>query len=251
MVDSRRRMTRSRSAAPLVLTTVLVILGVGCAPRHPYTEYTLEAGLNSSLESRAVDTKAYLNSVAWSESPVHLVLPCSACAQNPIVLDVYLNKASSSIDLRRIIKDGRPGHLVAKIKNNNNYPYAEFGLGASDSVFLWVGKTSARPAFATFHIDAQGVATGLRRANRGLYCPMSQNPNVPPVHEMPYPGYTCEFPETVYGYPVVTAAVAVNRLLSLATWHVASEPKAVMLANGDLWFSCSGGCCQADSWALY
>jgi hypothetical protein len=263
MVDSSDNMRRVRTVASLAAYAML-ILGLGCVPPHPPPGPggpPLVGGLNATLEANATETKAYVESLKW-KSPTRVLLPCKATdgcgASGQILLDFYLHPGSTSISIWNVVKEMGAGHIVAKIVNTSAFSYNEYGLGSKDSVFLWVGKITRTDAngeslrsFATFHINAAGAATGLRRARRGRFCSMVRDPDVPAVHELPYPGYVCNYPDVVYNHPAVAAGRAPDSFLRLTSYDGGFERNARTFADGDLWFSCSGGCCQADSWSFY
>lgn len=232
------RFVRTATAAALLLT------GGACA--KPNAAASDPGSFPGAPDDDFNATRVYYNKFGnyWTPA-VTLEIPCPGCGVTPVRFSAKLQKGYATIDLPQIA-NGAPGRIVARMEAIGNYP--DLKLTAGDVAILWLGKiNSGRNRFAIYKVS-DDADTGLRfdgvlKANKGLYCTKGYHPPPPLMHAIPGPD--CTAPVTAY--EVSSTAGDAARLIN----DTRSSFAATRYGMGDLWFSCSGGCCQADSWSFY
>jgi hypothetical protein len=137
-----------------------------------------------------------------------------------------------------------PGHIVARIENLENKPFAPYGLAPNDTAYLWVGALqSGTRRIAIVRVTAAGQAQLLATAQQAGWCPGSNaNRSSSAVHINPNP-MCADRPL----YPGAASSASRGLLASANTGHgvlIGAVTAAFSHARG-LWFSCSMGCCEA------
>lgn len=217
--------------------------GATVAPDTSVTPAT-DPGLDDVPGRNPANTRAYLARFDghWTASQ-RAKIHCDSidCAGNDSVsLEFIVHELTWKIDAPKIIAENVPGHIVAKIINHSAFLYETLGLAANDSAYLWVGKTDTAAqalqpihrsrAFAVFRIDQQGRATLVSRVYRAIRCYGPPEVTSSDVHlrrrDQCEPGRTKE----------VLYSDVLPPSFTPTPFH-----------DQGLWFSCEGGCCQANS----
>ncbi len=251
MVDKNDMMRRNRVVGRLAVCAVLLVAASGCAPYAgsggggggAYGD----PGLDDAPDLNPGGAVRYVKSLdgTWLP-PVRVPLSCTGCT-NKISIDVYLHEGSYDLDPDLIVNQGRKGQIVAMLENPTAVEYPEYGLKGYHRAYLWVGKTKAGRAFAIYEINrSSGKVTPLRLALGAVKC-TDMPYGAEPVHEV---DKDCSAGHTTVIYPR-KAAVTPRSVLQLVTNPLGSPSRNLLARSGDLWFSCSSGCCQANSWSAY
>jgi hypothetical protein len=173
--------------------------------------------------------------------------PCPGCPNNPVTLTVVPEKQAQHISWDEAFRnDKNKGAIVAKVVNDNDYPYPPLQLNAHDSAYLWVGPITndgTDRAVAYYKIDATaGTAVGPINPDRSVvYCDMPNWNNrthsaAKGQHPMANRCYRVTY-EPVPPY----AASATKAPMSLFT--NVSYTSAMFRSSGT-WISCVYGCCE-------
>lgn len=133
-----------------------------------------------------------------------------------------------------------------RIVNTEGFPYEPLGLQAHDTAYLWAGKTNRHRAFAVFRIDQRGQATGISRAYRGLTC-QGRDETSSNVHVVPK--NSCEHGRT--RRPLYFHSDIMHASVKDVATPPTSPNQLGPLHNQGVWFSCTGGCCQATTFGPY
>lgn len=265
-MSERNRKSNQYHVAGRIAAAFLVTLAIGCTKsdkqdgqadtdtsraaaavaRETSLTPATDPGLDDVPGRNPANTRAYLAGFDGHWTASHRVkIDChgTECAGNDSVdLEFIVHELTWRIDARRIIAENVPGHIVAKIINHSAFLYRPLKLAANDSAYLWVGKTDTAAqalqpirrnrAFVVFGIDQQGRATPLARAYKAIRC---------------------------YGRPETSSNVHLSlrdrcepgRTLEVL-YSDTTPPSFIDTPFHDqgLWFSCEGGCCQANTFAL-
>jgi hypothetical protein len=262
VVDSGGKISSSRVAVLLVASIVVLGVQAGC---HKKAQQALadDEGLAQSPENDPAGAKAYVQSFEdnhlWGRA-VLVKLPCQNCGTSgQIALLIYPHAHTSEIDPVAIV-NGAKGHIIGRIENQDDFDYngpGEYGLtrGEQDD-YLWIGKIKGaaqqpdKVAFAIYRIN-QGGVTRLAHAGAGIHCAYTVSPTAKPFHRVPAAGEPCpQKPTPIYSYSSDGPLHLASNVLEVVSKALPSTAKAMISSYGDLWFSCSAGCCQANSWSL-
>lgn len=274
-MTERNPKSNQYSVAGLMAAALLVTLGVGCKKTgNPADTVTVVAtdtpvaaidtptiatdpGMDDTPEHNPTNTRAYLARFNghWATNPLRMTLEChkpAECAGHDSVhIKIYTHELTWMVNAARILAQNAqnaPGHIVTKIVNSDAWEFRPLGLGANDSVYLWVGKTDTVPqplqpirrhrAFAVFRIDQQGNATGVARAYAAHMCkgppePASSAADIRSIH-------FCEHGRVKKVFYDRSGIMPDSVRSAFEPFH-----------DQGVWFACTGGCCQATTFGPY
>ena len=175
--------------------------------------------------------------------------PCSGCPEDPVTLTVVPEKHSLHINWDEAFRnDDTLGVIVAKVVNDNAFPYTPLQLNAHDSAYMWVGpinNSGNDRAVAYYKINAQtGAATGPINPDRTVtYCDMPKwkgrtHAAAKGQHPMASRCY-----KVTYEPVSKNAAPATASTTPLPLFTNVSFTSAMFRTSGT-WISCVYGCCE-------
>jgi len=253
---SKRNLKPSQRSAGLFTAVLLAALWLGCTKGDDTkgqadTSGTVvtaidslaptDGGLDDAPGNNPNRTLAYLHELNahWRTAvPDTATLECEAgSVHRPVHVLLYTHELSYKIDTKQVL-DRHPnnnarGHIAMKLVNRDTVACADIDLQPNDSLYLWAGKVNgAKRSFALFRIDAQGNATSVKRALRGIRCSRAE-PTESGAHVI-LAGH-CE-PDATGMDTLYTDAPIPNKVNLSGPLH-----------DQGLWYSCPGGCCQASN----
>jgi hypothetical protein len=173
--------------------------------------------------------------------------PCEGCPQNPAMLTVVPEKQALHINWDEAFRnDDNEGAIVAKVVNENDFPYPPLQLNAHDSAYMWVGPITASGndrAVAYYKIDAvTGHASAAINPDRSVtYCDM------PKWKGRTHSAAKGEHPMASRCYKVtyepVPSPVSSASAKPLPLFTNVSFTSAMFRSSGT-WISCVYGCCE-------
>jgi hypothetical protein len=176
--------------------------------------------------------------------------PCATCPGGTANLWVVPEKQSLHVNWDDAFRnDDTLGVIVAKVVNDNPFPYPELQLGAKDSAYLWVGPISndgIDRAIAYYKINAEtGEASAPINPDRSVvYCDMpkwkgrthaaakGEHPMATRCYEVTYN------PSPPRPAPTSTASARAMPLFTNVSYTSA------MFRSSGTWISCVYGCCE-------
>lgn len=178
--------------------------------------------------------------------------PCQGCPNDPVMLTVVPEKQAEHINWDEAFRnDENQGAIVAKVVNDNNYPYPPLTLNAHDSVYMWVGPITndgVDRAVAYYKIDAQtGTASAAIKPDRSVtYCDMPKwkgrsHSAAKGEHPMASRCYRVTYEPLPPRAAPVNVSNASNT--SMPLFANVSYTSAMFRTSGT-WISCVYGCCE-------
>lgn len=176
--------------------------------------------------------------------------PCAGCPNDPVTLTVVPEKQAQHINWDEAFRnDENRGAIVAKVVNDNDYPYTPLQLNGHDSVYMWVGPVTndgVDRAVAYYKIDAAtGKASSAINPNRTVtYCDMADwrgrtHSAAKGQHPMANRCYRVTYEPVPPG-----TTTASSKPMPLFT--NVSFTSAMFLSSGT-WISCVYGCCEVGA----
>jgi hypothetical protein len=194
-------------------------------------------------------TARYVRSLDFSvrdsifSGPLECETPADCGNSATVNIRVVPERRVIKVPIDDALRGNGNGHIVARIENLENKPFAPYGLRPNETAYLWAGALQGGARrIAIFSIDrTTGRATLLATAANAGWCPgTNDGRKIPAVHINANPMCT---ERQIYSEPARSASVArlaSNNDVVLAT----AVSRAFSHARG-LWFSCSLGCCEA------
>jgi hypothetical protein len=272
-VSERNRRFNQYCVAWRMAAAFLVTLGIGCtkaekpavisdtAVAPAAATVATDNGLDDVPGRDTARTRAYLAAFDghWATTPESVTLDCEKddCASNAktVHIDMYTHELTYRIDALQTVDKSipdtahnKPGHIVLKLVNRDAFEYKPLGLAANDTAYLWAGKTDRRRAFAVFRIDRQGRAYGVARAYRGIRC-VGEPETSSKAHVVGK--NSCEPGRKPAPAPLYFHFDMLPPNLKDTTTRPAPGIAVKPLHESGVWFSCDGGCCQANTFGLY
>ncbi len=148
--------------------------------------------------------------------------------------------AAEQRDWESAMQANRSGHVVAMVVNVDGVTFPDLGLKSGERAYAWVGQIGPNATdrgFAIYRIDASGLVTNTWfRTTDVSHCDNNEVRSKPAI-KTAHPGG---------GPPCVRLKSA-----SVSQGTFASRNTSVgltgTLLGGQLWISCSGGCCQVTA----
>jgi hypothetical protein len=236
------------SRARGILAAALALLTVsGCYWLFP--DRGAREGLEAYPGQNPAATARYVRSLDFSvqdsifSGPLECETPADCGNSAAVNIRIVPERRVVDVPIDDALRGNGNGHIVARIENLENKPFAPYGLGPNETAYLWAGALqSGARRIAIFRIDPRsGQSKLLATAANAGWCPgTNDGRKVPAVHINANPMCT-ERP--IYSEPARSASA--GRLASNSDEVVAyALSRAFSHARG-LWFSCSLGCCEA------
>jgi hypothetical protein len=133
------------------------------------------------------------------------------------------------------------GHVVGKIVNTEDVPFASFNMNKADNVaYVWVGEMKNDARGAALYVIKKGSLKRILKFRDIRYCRVP-NDGLPAVHSN-RPSECTETNSAPLQPKVTKASIepftgAIPRLLRSLN---------AMQAIDGLWFDCTSGCCEAE-----
>jgi hypothetical protein len=167
--------------------------------------------------------------------------PCADPTKCPAggVRLMFIPEQSAQIrDWTKAMTKKNEGYVVAAVLNVDGVTFPDLGLDPGKLAYAWVGQTGTTEGergFAVYRIDK---VTGLTQAtwwktSNVSHCDNTATRNEPSVKDKYPVGETCT--------PI---QVGQNSLGVSTAFAAVPRPYAALQPIGQLWISCSGGCCQ-------
>jgi len=175
--------------------------------------------------------------------------PCPGCPTNPVTLTVVPEKQAEHINWDEAFRNADTlGAIVAKVVNDNDFPYPPLQLNQHDSAYMWVGPITASGsdrAVAYYKIDSEtGHASAAINPDRTItYCDM------PRWKGRTHSAAKGEHPMASRCYRVTyepigaKAAPAAVSSAPMPLFTNVSYTSAMFRSSGT-WISCVYGCCE-------
>ncbi len=233
--------------AALLALAILITTG-GCYWLFPGRE--IPKGLAGYPGQDPAATRNYLGSLDFSvqdssfSGPLECETPALCGNSATVNIRIVPERRAFKAPVDAALRDAG-GHIVARIENLENKPFHPYGLGPSETAYLWVGAMqSGDRRMAIYRIDREsGQATALVVAAQAGLCPdPNDDREIAAVHVNANPMCT---ERSFYSEPARSASI--GRLASTSGGHemaLAALSRPFSHARG-LWFSCSMGCCEA------
>lgn len=200
------------------------------------------------------ETRDYVNSLNFTaDSGLVGQYSCADPAQCPaggVRLMFIPEKHAEQRNWKVDLKDGAAGDVVAQVVNVDTVPFPNLGLAPGAVAYAWVGQIGAgstNRGFGVYRLDSAGFRAGtwnLVPKDSIEWCGNNAARSKPAIKDH-HPGSgTC-------GPIQVAQVTGAKRLASLgiSTAYAATARSAssVLAGMGQLWISCSGGCCQVKT----
>jgi hypothetical protein len=197
------------------------------------------------------ETLDYVNGLNFSaDSGLVVQYTCEGCPAG-ISLLIIPEKHAEQQNWQADLGDGHAGDVVAQVINVGSVEVPGLGLGPTDVAYAWVGQigpNSTDRGFGIYRLDSTGTTAGtadLTAMDKIAFCKNNAPRSKPSIKRQHPGGGTCE--------PIKAASIARARglaWLSVPVAHAAVARSATASLNpgvGQLWISCSGGCCQVST----
>ena len=241
-------MTKANPARAILLALSIVMTAGGCYWLFP--NRGVPEGLAGYPGQDPAATRAYVASLDFSvqdsifSGPLECETPASCGNSATVNIRIVPERRAFKAPVENALRDAE-GHIVARIENLENKPFHPYGLGPSETAYLWVGAMrSGERRMAIYRIDREsGQATALTVAAQAGWCPdADEDRKIAAVHINENPMCT---ERSFYSQPARSASA--GRLADASAGHemaLGALASAFSHARG-LWFSCSMGCCEA------
>lgn len=241
--NNRRRLTRFMQA-----TVFLVVVGF-LAVGWKGSSNAASAGPKGQFGVDGAETLKYLRGLDFTiastgDSIVVKQYPCAVtptlCPAAGVRLMIIPEASAEQRDWESAMEANRAGHVVAMVVNVDGMTFPDLGLKSGERAYAWVGQIGANATdrgFAIYRLDANGVATNNWFLTKDVsHC---ENPEVrsKPAIKTAHP---------VGGLPCVRIGLA-SASLGMFASHTTTPASTGALLAGQLWISCSGGCCEVKS----
>lgn len=241
---------RSKLWRPIMPVSLAILLMGGCNP-SPLFDLFRGDGLKGPLGgTNAAKTKAYLKKIEkdFPVAPGAFFVDSYCPNENPCVesekaqLMFVAQKKAHTRDWKKALRHDEEGHIVAKVINVGTIRYAPFDLGPGEVAYAWIGQANDAGArgFAVYKLDSNSgnvLAMGWDTPTV-KYCKYESDPSWTESHlertHHQTSGETCSSITVSDASSSISAAYAATTTLSTS----------LAIGAGQLWISCSGGCCQ-------
>lgn len=177
---------------------------------------------------------------------------CTGCSKDVNLMFLPRDHAQN-IRWQSKLQQGAPGEVVAQVVNVDNVPFTDgnFTLAPHEVAYVWVGEVTYGGAstrgFGIYRLNDAGYLAGewsVAPISKIKYCP---HPNPGLRHKPAIKDH--------HTGPGDCAAITVaqgtseRRLASLgisAAYAASAASSTTLAVMGQLWISCSGGCCQVN-----
>ena len=148
--------------------------------------------------------------------------------------------SSHQRDWESAMRVNHAGHVVSMVVNVDGMAFPDLGLQPGERAYAWVGQigtTATERGFAIYRLNSSGVTTNTWfKATDVKHCDNDEvrsKPSVKTAHPTPPGSAAC------VAIPVGTASLA-----TLASHTTSTASMRAAFQQGQLWISCSGGCCE-------
>lgn len=204
-------------------------------------------GMDTAATIAYMKTKVSFGKKDAEDSAFTGPYPCTGCPNDPVTLTIVPEKQAQHINWDEAFRnDENKGAIVAKVVNDNDYPYPPLQLNAHDSAYMWVGPITndgVDRAVAYYKIDAdRGTASAAISPDRTVtYCDMADwrgrtHSAAKGQHPMANRCYRVT-------YEPVPPAVSKASNKPMPLFTNVSFTSAMFRSNGT-WISCVYGCCE-------
>jgi hypothetical protein len=134
----------------------------------------------------------------------------------------------------------RPGHVVAMVVNVDGMTFPDLGLKSGERAYAWVGQIGPNATdrgFAIYKLDANGVATNTWFLTKDVSHCDNNTLRSKPAIKTAHPA----------GGPPCARIGAASASLGILASHTTTPASTGALLAGQLWISCSGGCCEVKT----
>jgi hypothetical protein len=225
----------------------------------------LAAGCNNALKSTLAnapkgqfgngqETGDYVDGLNFTaDSGLVAQYPCkvaSDCPPGGIRLMLIPEKHADQRNWQADLGDGAAGDVVAQVVNVDNVVFPDLGLPPGGVAYAWVGQIGSNSktdrGFGIYRLDNSGKTAGtwsLAWAKDIAFCKNDAARSKPSIKSHHEGGGTC--------VPIALAGDAPHNglaWLGIPAAHAAMARSAstAAIGLGQLWISCSGGCCQVS-----
>ena len=240
--DGRRRRRLAQGGILLVVGSFLAIGWKG------YSTAT-SAGPKGQFGVDGVETLKYLRGLDFSiastgDSIVVKQYPCAVtptqCPAAGVRLMLIPEASAEQRDWESAMEANRSGHVVAMVVNVDGMTFPDLGLKSGERAYAWVGQIGPNATdrgFAVYRLDANGVATNTWFLTKDVsHCENSELRSKPAIKTAHPAG----------GLPCVRIGLASTSPGMFAS-HTTTPASTGALLAGQLWISCSGGCCEVKT----
>ena len=207
------------------------------------------AGPKGQFGVDGAETLKYLRGLDFTIASTgdSIVVKQYPCAVNPtqcptagVRLMLIPESSAEQRDWESAMEPNRSGHVVAVVVNVDGMTFPDLGLKSGERAYAWVGQIGPNATdrgFAIYRLDANGVATNTWFMTKDVSrCENSEVRSKPAIKTAHPAG----------GSPCVRIGLASPSLGMFAS-HTATPASAGALLAGQLWISCSGGCCEVKT----
>ncbi len=250
-MHSSNHMRLLRRFRRVTLGAVAIFLAGDCYNQNKTAGGTQVTGQKGGFGIDGPETLKYLNSLDFTIASVGDSLlvkkylctaPGNTCPADGVRLMFIPEAGAYKRDWESAMKKNNEGYVVATVLNVDDVTFPDLGLEPGKLAYAFVGQvgtTADERGFAIYRIDP---LTGLKQATWSLttdvkHCPNGAYRDKPAVKAM-HPG-----PEPC---TPITVAEASNGI-AMAYAAVPRASTAFAAGLGQLWISCSGGCCEVKS----
>lgn len=240
--DTRRRTRFIQGILSLIVVGFLTVGWKG-------SSNAASAGPKRQFGVDGAETLKYLRGLDFTiastgDSIVVKQYPCgvnpSQCPAAGVRLMLIPEESAEQRDWESAMQADRSGHVVAMVVNVDGMTFPDLGLKPGERAYAWVGQIGTNATdrgFAVYRIDTNGVATNTWFLTKDVsHC---DNPEIrsKPAIKTAHPAG---------GSPCVRMSLAPASLGMLASRTTIAGSTGALLA-GQLWISCSGGCCEVKA----
>jgi hypothetical protein len=238
--NDRRRLRRLAQGG--ILLVVVSFLAIGWKSYSTATS----AGPRGQFGVDGPKTLKYLRGLDFTiastgDSIVVQQYPCSVtpnpCPAAGVRLMIIPESSAEQRDWESAMEPNRSGHVVAMVVNVDGMTFPDLGLKSGERAYAWVGQIGPNATdrgFAIYRLDANGVTTNTWYLTRDVsHCDNDEIRSKPAIKTAHPAG----------GSPCVRIGLASAPVGILASNTTIPASTGALLA-GQLWISCSGGCCE-------
>ena len=239
----------------VMLAGLLAASSTYCGKKTEETSYMTNGPKGTFGNGDGKETLDYVKGLRFTDDTAYRAsYACDGCSPAGVTLMFLPREHAERIAWPAHLQSGQTGEVVAKVVNVDNATFTDgnFTLAPNDSAYFWVGEVDYNGAptrgFGVYKLTATGTLAGewSVRPMTGYikHCPNPAPRSKPAVRDHHVgPGVCTQI--------AVAGSTGKTRLASLgiSTAYAASAAVAsrMFAALGQLWISCSGGCCQVST----
>jgi hypothetical protein len=228
----------------------MVALAAGCY-KKPSAEIARRP--NGMFGENGAETLLYVKGLAFTGAGgLKAPYNCAACPGGKIQLLMIPATTAQNWNWQADLGPGAPGDVVAQVINIDTVKFDELNLAPGEVAYAWVGQIAANGApknrgFGVYKLDNNGNRAGewsVVPKDSIEFCPHDTPYDAPSIKTHHEGGGPCA---------VITSAAGTgkNRLaglgISAAYAATARSASTALVGLGQLWITCSGGCCQVNA----